>query len=186
MIGFGASIFWLIGFILIYSHALNSSSPVMVSVSMCTLLFSCQFFVYSLKKFNFRKDGKMLNVNEGKWTISQDDEYFNEYEYFRTKEDAIEFGKIYEEFAGLSFYVGKVRKVDILANGLSDYVIDKISDVHYANHGEFAADYLNYIKTDDMDKLDDVIEKSIIEWANKYGYQPDYFLVDEIDWIDVD
>lgn len=53
----------------------------------------------------------MGNLHE-KWTLSDNRDWFNEHEYFDTKEEAIEFGKIYEEVHGESFYVGKIREVE--------------------------------------------------------------------------
>ena len=52
-----------------------------------------------------------MNELNGKWTISRNQEYFNEYEYFDTKEEAIQFGKIYDEFEGKSFYIGKLSQL---------------------------------------------------------------------------
>ncbi len=123
-------------------------------------------------------------MNEGKWTISQSDEYFNECEFFNSKEEAINFGKRYEEFEGEGFYVGKVKEVKIMASALGDWTIEKIQDIHCDNHGEFAADYLLVVNQNHIDELDNAIEKVITNWADKHKYQPNYFLVNEIEWIE--
>ena len=67
----------------------------------------------------------MNNLHE-QWTISDNEEWFNEGYFFDTKEDAIEFGKTYEDFEGRDFFVGKIREVRMICDELAINVLEEI------------------------------------------------------------
>ena len=79
----------------------------------------------------------MNNLHE-QWTISDNEEWFNEGYFFDTKEDAIEFGKTYEDFEGRDFFVGKIREVRMICDELAINVLEEIEQQHQNNDGEFA------------------------------------------------
>lgn len=126
----------------------------------------------------------MNNLHE-QWTISDNEEWFNEECYFDTKEEAIEFGKIYEEFEGGSFFVGKISEVRMMCDELAINVLEEIEQQHQNNDGEYADDYLHYVKRDHIKELDVLLEIAILDWAEKYNYLPNYFRVNSIEKIDM-
>jgi hypothetical protein len=119
------------------------------------------------------------------WTISDNRDWFNEHEYFDTKEEAVEFGRTYEEFEGRSFYVGKVIEVEMKCGELAINVIEEIQHQHYNCDYEFAENYLDYVKKEHIKELDNILEKAILGWAEKYGYLPDYFKVYDIERVNI-
>lgn len=127
----------------------------------------------------------MESINE-KWTISLNYDYFNEYEYFDTKEEAIVFGNSYEEFDGRSFYVGKIREVNMMCDELAINVLEEIEQQHQNNDGEFADDYLHDVKREHIEELDNKIKDLIIDWATKHDYHPKYFRVNNVELISVE
>jgi len=115
----------------------------------------------------------------GQWTLSKDEEWFGEYEYFETKEECIAFGKEYYE--GTYFYVGQVEEINMKADGLGDYCIDCIQSHHYDNDGEGAQDYLDDVKYEHIEELDNLIEKVVLDWATRHNYHPTHFSVVNIE-----
>ena len=126
-----------------------------------------------------------MNELNGKWTISRNQEYFNEYEYFDTKEEAIQFGKIYDEFEGKSFYIGEIESIEMRADSLGDVCIEYIGQIHCDNDGEYAQEYLTDVETEHVQELDKLIEKVVLDWATKHDYHPKYFLVQNVEFIEV-
>ena len=121
----------------------------------------------------------------GKWTISRYEDCFNEYEYFDTREEAVKFGKTYEEFEGKGFYVGEIESIEMEASNLGDVCIEYIGQIHYDNDGEYAQDYLTDVKTEHVQELDKLIEKVVLDWATKHDYHPRHFLVQKVEFIDM-
>lgn len=129
----------------------------------------------------------MMRENQGKWTASQDEEYWNEHEFFDTREEAVAFGlKRAKESGWTVFYVGQVKAMEIRASGLGDQLLDAISTDHYDNHGEFAEDYLTKVDKEHLRILDEKLEEVVRAWADEYGYQPDYFLIEGTEEIIVE
>jgi predicted RNA-binding protein with EMAP domain len=126
-----------------------------------------------------------MNELNGKWTISRNQEYFNEYEYFDTKEEAIQFGKIYDEFEGKSFYIGEIESIEMRADSLGDVCIEYICQIHCDNDGEYAQEYLTDVETEHVQELDKLIEKVVLDWATKHDYHPKHFLVQNVEFIEV-
>ena len=126
----------------------------------------------------------MNNLHE-QWTISDNEEWFNEGCYFDTKEAAIEFGKTYEDFEGGSFFVGKIREVKMMCDQLAINVLEEIEQQHQNNDGEFADDYLHDVKREHIEELDGLLENVILKWAEEHGYLPNYFRVNSIENIDM-
>ena len=127
-----------------------------------------------------------MNELNGMWTVSRNQEYFNEYEYFDTKEEAIQFGETYDEFEGRDFYVGEIESTEMRADSLGDICIEYIGQIHSDEDGELAYDYLSEVKNEHIQELDKLIEKVVLDWATKYNYHPRYFLVKNIEFIDIE
>ena len=120
-------------------------------------------------------------LNE-KWTISKNYEYFNEYECFETRNEAIEFGKTF--YAGDYFYIGQIKSVEICACLLAENCIEQIAESHFDNDGEIAEDYLSKVKNEHIEELDKAIEKIVKDWADKDKYNPEYLLVENVEYIE--
>lgn len=122
-----------------------------------------------------------MEDNNFKWTISKHDEYYNEGEYFDTREEAIEFGLNY--FEGNKFYIGQVEAIPMRADDLGDVCIEYISQAHAHYDGEWAQDYLDDVTMDHSKELNGMIEKVVLEWATKHNYHPTFFNVYKIEEI---
>ena len=125
----------------------------------------------------------MNNIHE-QWTISDNEEWFNEEYFFDTKEEAIEFGKTYEDFRGTGFFVGKISEVRMICDELAINVLEEIEQQHQNNDGEFADDYLHDVKREHIKELDVLLEMTILDWAEKYRYLPNYFRVTDVESVE--
>lgn len=125
-----------------------------------------------------------MNDFNGQWTISQDEEYFNECEYFDTKEEAINFGKSYEDFDGIGFYVGQIEAIPMYTDFLGDHCIEHIQEHHFNNDGEFGQEYLDDVKKEHLVELDEIIKNAVLDWATKYNYHPRHFFVRSVEYIE--
>ena len=125
----------------------------------------------------------MNNIHE-RWTISDNEEWFNEEYFFDTKEEAIEFGKTYEDFRGTGFFVGKISEVRMICDELAINVLEEIEQQHQNNDGEFADDYLHDVKREHIKELDVLLEMTILDWAEKYRYLPNYFRVTDVESVE--
>lgn len=123
---------------------------------------------------------------EGKWTVSDNDELFREGEYFDTPEEAIAYGR--EEYTDgqTCFFIGRVESVGIMADSLAEEVVERISEIHYSEHGELAEDYLDSVTKEHSDELDERLQEVIAKWAEEFGYLPNYFLIGEMQTIEID
>lgn len=125
----------------------------------------------------------MSNIHE-QWTISNNEEWFNEEYFFDTKEEAIEFGKTYEDFEGRSFFVGKIREVKMMCDELAIPVLEQIQEQHIDQDSEFAETYLDNVKREHIKELDVLLEIAVLDWAEKYGYLPNYFRVTDVEPVE--
>lgn len=118
------------------------------------------------------------------WTFSQDEEYFCEYEYFETKEECIKCGREYECFNGEGFYVGEIEDVNLMAYNLGEMCIETIANRHYVENGDISEDLFCDVKNQHIDELDNLIERVVLEWATKHNYMPNYYTVNNIEYIE--
>lgn len=125
-----------------------------------------------------------MKIENAMWTVSLDEEYFNEEYFFDTKEEAIEFGKSYDDFEGRGFWVGKVKEVKMMCDELAIDVLEKIQDLHYNEDEEFAETYLDDVKREHISELDTAIEMAILRWAEAYDYLPNYFKVTDVELVE--
>lgn len=125
-----------------------------------------------------------MNSLNGMWTISRSGENFNEYEYFETKIEAVQFGLNYEDFEGKSFYVGQIESIPMHTELLANLCIDYISEHHAENDGEWGTEYLDDVKKEHLLELDEAIKNVVLKWATKHDYHPKHFNVINIDFIE--
>lgn len=123
-----------------------------------------------------------MEAKTGQWTFDTSDEIFRNVEYFDTKEQAIEYGKNYEG-DGVEFYVGQIQKVDYAITTDVDGVLENVAQSVYDEVGEVAEDYLDYVKPDHVQALQEEMDKVLHQWMVQYGYEPTFFKVDNIERI---
>lgn len=104
-------------------------------------------------------------------------------EFYYTKEDAITEGKIFAEEEGLTeFDIGE--KVEITMPGIdTDFVLERIAECVYDEVGEAAETYLQDVKKEHQDELEEKLNEVLFDWATKYGYHPSCWKVVNIETI---
>ncbi|KAB3535654.1 hypothetical protein F8154_05850 [Alkaliphilus pronyensis] len=92
--------------------------------------------------------------------------------WFFTKEEAIRAGKIMAKNEGVvTFEVG--QKLEISMPGIdTDWLLERISESVYDEVGEAAETYLEDVKKEHRDELEEKLNEVLFDWAKKYGYQP--------------
>lgn len=106
-------------------------------------------------------------------------------EFYYTKEDAIAEGKIFAEKEGLTeFEVGE--KLEITLPGIdTDSVLERIAESVYDEVGEAAEAYLQDVKREHQDELDEKLNEVLFDWATKYGYHPSCWKIVNIETINL-
>jgi hypothetical protein len=127
----------------------------------------------------------LTHSQEGKWIYSTDNETFTTGDYFDTKELAIEGGKA--EYTWQSecpvFYVGQVKSVGFSIYVDPDSILERIAESVYDEVGEVAADYLNDVEKEHFQTLEDELNDVVRKWMDKYGYNPTFFSVVNIEKV---
>jgi hypothetical protein len=130
-----------------------------------------------------------MNYKEqaGKWMVSDTEEYWNEIEFFDTPDEAVKYGReIYEDKDSDDvFFIGRVKPQGIMAHLLGEYVLESIVSSHLDEHGEFAENYLRDVKKEHTKILDQRLEEVLKNWAEEFGYQPNYFMVENIQEVKI-
>lgn len=120
--------------------------------------------------------------NNGKWTYSGSQEYFNYGEYFDTKEAAKAYGD--EQYQGESFYVGQVETVGFGVIVDVSSIFERINENMCDEVGESADDYLMDTDQEHDNELENEITEVIIKWIERHGYQPTFFKVVNIEKVE--
>ncbi|MBY7740117.1 hypothetical protein [Paenibacillus polymyxa] len=120
----------------------------------------------------------------GKWTFSENEEFFNYGEYFDTKKEAIAAGKKYFADDDYALYVGQVAECGL------GVMVDVESIFEYINRnmcdeaGEAADDYLTYTAPEHDQELENELEDVITKWITRHGYEPTFFKVVNIESVE--
>ncbi|BFH16526.1 hypothetical protein WDD9_005644 [Paenibacillus melissococcoides] len=120
--------------------------------------------------------------NNGKWTYSDNDEFFNYGDYFDTKDDAIAYGKEY--FDGGRFYIGQVEEVGLGVCVDVDSILEYINVNMTDEVGEVADYYLMNIDQEHSKELENEITNVIIKWIERHNYGPTFFKVVNIEKVE--
>lgn len=136
--------------------------------------------------WQIKKGDIMKSIPTGKWTISQDEEYWNNDEELSSKEDAIEFGKSFYE--GEGFFVGQIVKLEFLPSdvSLSDNAMESLSEQLYEEVGEVAENWENEVSKEAYNDLETIISEAVMKWIEKYSLQPSTFTLSCVDWVGKD
>ena len=126
----------------------------------------------------------MKITKTGKWTISQDEEYWTYGEEFDTKEEAIEIGK--KEFRHEDFYVGQIYIVEFENGDLfdpSERIIDELCYCLEDEVGEYQEYWYENITKEQQEDLNKMINETVLNWIGKNRLQPNCFKIDDIELI---
>ncbi len=113
---------------------------------------------------------------KGKWCFGEDSENFTgEYD---TKEKAITAGKeCVEELLTVGIMYEPTPSTS------AECVIEQIQADMYEEYGECAEQYLDDVTKEQTDQLDVELNKVIDTWIEKYGLQPNFYGVTDIEYI---
>lgn len=105
----------------------------------------------------------------------------NYYGVFDTKEEAIKEGETEaREYEKDSFFVA--RAVFTFKPHIdAENVIEEIQQNAYDNGGEYAETYLDDVKREHRDELEEKLNEVLSNWINKYGYTPDFYSVEDVE-----
>lgn len=130
----------------------------------------------------------------GRWSYNEcGSEYWSNDDY-ETRQDAIEAAFENEDFVKsnvekddeknymLPIAVGEIKQPNICdSQDVADVVLDFIRDHHADVYGEHGCDYLDNVKKEQEDELNELLTKVIDEWADKYKLQPTHYLIENTD-----
>lgn len=81
-------------------------------------------------------------------------------------------------------YIGIVTEVDIRVD--ADDVIENIQNRVYSEHGEVAEEYLDNVSKEQLNELDEALNKVFNDWKDKHKFEPNFFTVEEIKEYDLE
>lgn len=142
-----------------------------------------------------------MQNNERSWHLSPDGEYFNLYDNYESREEAIAagvqmyrevstgektFNDLYQDELAWSsnptFYVG--RRMDWWPSIDEDGVIDQAQLQAYEYAGEFSDGWLEELEADERVKLRKMLRGTFDDWMKETGNEPDFFMVEDFAMID--
>lgn len=130
-----------------------------------------------------------MSQNEGKWMFYKDYDgnWSNgDSDYYDTKEEAITQGfDTYPREDYDKFYVGQVESANTSIKIYADNILEQVADHVYDDVGEVAEDYLNYVKQEDKNILEELLNRTLINWMNEYGYNPSFFKIVNTERIEI-
>ncbi len=104
-----------------------------------------------------------MNQPLGRFVVTQSDEFWNGFEDFRLREEAVSFGL--GEFGGEAFYTGTVEPVDrdyLVAFAINgDSIAEALSEAAYEQVGEVAEGWLD---TEKMAELESTLRAATRKW----------------------
>lgn len=81
------------------------------------------------------------------------------------------------------FYVGKSRLFK--PNIDADDIFERLGDDAFDEAGEVAEDYLWNVKEEERNELSVELTKVFNDWASKYKHEPHFWIVDDIEKVEV-
>ena len=122
------------------------------------------------------------------WLCSTNDYSWDDYEEFRTKNEAIAWGKReYEDYDIEGFFVGKKRECKLAEDILDvDDVLEQVTNCVYNDNGEYAEDYLDDVPLGHKQELSEELNKVFHAWVKKHRYEPTFFEVVGIEAVSME
>lgn len=120
------------------------------------------------------------NWEDGLWMYNfGEKEIWNEEEYFDTKEEAIDMGRIEAISRGEDSY--QVGQIDTFAPSLDvDWAIEYIAENAMDNCGEVADDYLNGVSKEETKRLEELLNEALTKWLDETKNHPGFFTIYDI------
>lgn len=129
-------------------------------------------------------------ANKDNWCYSYNAENFEG--NFETKEDAIEEATIYyndyhddeeENEHKKIIYIGKPKPVTISFN--VDSILEDIAENAFEQCGEYSEGYLDNVKIEDGNILEERLHKEILKWMDEFNYKPHFWRVKDVEEVEI-
>jgi len=134
----------------------------------------------------------LKNLREGntykekEWIWTEDDEDFSYAEEFVSKEKAIENALCSKNRENNTIYVGKKVKVEISGIDAEDFLERIAEDVAEEVDWNYGSDmYLADVTQEQQEILEERLYKVFTDWSKEFEYEPSWFLVENIEEIDL-
>jgi hypothetical protein len=114
------------------------------------------------------------------WSYSFNGENFEG--RFATKEDAISEakGNIGED-DGSTIFIGQIEEVSL---GVPiEWLLDQLGEQAYEQAGEYAQDYMVYVKKEHQSELEKQLNDVLESWIKKHNYTPNFWSVVSVEEI---
>lgn len=118
-----------------------------------------------------------MNVSEGKFVWSENEEEFNNENEFDTIEDALE-NAASEVEKGETVYVGKIKKVDLYIDVTK--ALENLQEIVYNQVGDVSSDYLNNVKSEQEIELQEALNEVLIKFLEKNNLMPDFYSIVDV------
>lgn len=119
-----------------------------------------------------------------KWTYAIGDEEDYRGVFFNTKEDALEEARnemqTDDSYSGNEvIWVGKVKTFTPVVS-VADELLYELQDQAYDEVGDLEDGWLDNVKKEDQDELDNSIQDCFMTWLEKHPeYKPDFFIIED-------
>ena len=119
-----------------------------------------------------------------KWSYAIGDKEDYRGVFFNTKEEALEEARnemqTDDTYSGDEvIWVGKVKTFTPIVSVADDLLYD-FQDQAYDEAGYYAEDWLDDVKKEDQDELDNAFQSCFMEWLEKHPeYKPDFFTIED-------
>jgi len=110
---------------------------------------------------------------------------------FNTREEAIKYGREQaikeqeEAFCNDSFRVGQIKEVPVSGVDVDDILMN-VSENTTNEVGEVGEDYLYDVADEHLAELEQKLNGVLFTWMKKYGYEPDFFVMENKETIELD
>lgn len=121
-------------------------------------------------------------MKDSQWMYNFGDaEHWDESEYFDTKEEAIEAGRLEAIYRGEDeFQVGQI--ISFTPTIDAEEVLERIGENAY-DKSEYAEDYLCNLPKSEIDELQEMLDKVLEEWLTKTNNQPTFFNISNSEYL---
>jgi hypothetical protein len=133
-------------------------------------------------------DGGIRMKESELWSYSINDDYKYNGELCKSREEAIQRGiedALDEELTTGTLYVGKINNFVPVVD--ANVVLERIMEDASYEAGEFAEDYLKYTKSNHVNELQAMLQKSYEEWESRHSeYRATFYLISETEEFDIE
>lgn len=124
-----------------------------------------------------------IDTGRKKWGYSLNGEDYDG--LYDTKEDAIKQGFIdAQEYGKEVFFVAKAV-ITFQPHVYAEGIIEEIQENAYDEGGEYAETYLDDVKREHLEELEEKLNEVLSNWINKYEYNPNFYSVEDIEEVQV-